>query len=685
MAAGTRIGRYVVRDVVRRGATSTVYRAEDPETRRGVALKVLGRGASESEQRAFRRQIEVQARIRHPNILPVYDQGTLDDGRPFFTSELLQEAETLEQIVSLSRAGRLHEDSPFRALASVEGLVDHVLIPVAEGIYVANVENDVLHGDLNPSDVLVDGGQVRPYVTDFGQSTPLTLAAESGRARLATKRPPTPWQPPEESRGEVHLRTDVWGLGALLAFLLTGEAPLERSPDLARAAAAARYRPLPTDAPAPLRAIIQKAMAADPDRRYVNARQLAADLRAWRKGGWVRAVDEFGGTEATRIEARQIVARVGRGLLWVGGGLLLGLLIGSFFEYRGGSGPEPRVTDAAHAVDRLDAELTRLAPLAEGLEPEEAARVWAALEERVDAAAERIEQAAPSDARDAVAARIAFVRSRFAPPPVEVKAPEGLRLSARNVGTGVVTELGSGTQRLPPGRYDVADEVGDALRFPAVIPFTVRDPTQRPVAATLQWVIPDAVRSLDRGRVWIRGGTVATGRLPYAEVGETVDVAPFVLDRQPVRSDAYLAFLQALPAVERRSRLPATGFALDEERGTIRVSEARPEDPVLGVSPADARAYCAWASEESGVRLRLPTAAEWMLAVAHPRAGSSPVTETDHGIRGLDAPPLEIVEGAEGALLKGKPPAEAALYVMRPVEDEARVEGVGFRCVRATP
>ncbi len=684
LAEGTHAGRYVIQDLLRRGATSTVYRAEDPETKRTVALKVLGSAASPAEREAFLRQVEVQAKIRHPNILPVYDQGVLEDGRPFFTSELLQKAETFEHLVSRARSGRIPEGSPLAPLAAIEGIVDNVMVPVAEGIYVANVENDVLHGDLRPGNVLIDGALLRPYVTDFGQSAPLKSVGENGRATSPTRREASAWLAPEQAGGEYHVRTDVWGLGALLAFALTGEACIEPNSDMTRAAAAARYRALPDDAPAPLRAIVHKAMAADPERRYVNGRQMAADLRAWRKGGWVRAVDEFGGTEAARIETRQVLQRIGRGLLWVAGGLLLGLLIGSFFEWSGGSGPEPRVTEAAQAVDRLDAELNRLAPIADALAPTEAARVWASLKVQADAAQARLSQATESDARASVGERIAFVRERFTPPPVAVKAGAGVRLTARNVGTGLRLELGAGTHAVPPGLYDVADESGGSLRFPAVVPFTVRASAQRVPTAppALVWAIPDDARTLDRDSVLVLGGSVSPRRAPYAVPGPAVEVASFRLDRRPLRNDAYLAFLQALPAGERAARLPLTGFEIDEARGTIRVSGVRPEDPIAGVSVEDARAYCAWASTQTGSAVRLPTEAEWILAMAHPRPGEGQGTESDHGVAGLDVPALELVEGPDGPLLKGKTPDERAVYAIVPVAADARVEDVGLRCVR---
>ena len=79
---GDHIGRYAIERAIGEGGTSYVYQAFDPTTNRSVALKVLRTGLSEQMQERFLREIEVQANIRHQNIMPVFDRGELPDGRP---------------------------------------------------------------------------------------------------------------------------------------------------------------------------------------------------------------------------------------------------------------------------------------------------------------------------------------------------------------------------------------------------------------------------------------------------------------------------------------------------------------------------------------------------------------------------------------------------------------------------
>src|SRR5207248_9999154 len=113
-----------------------VYRAFDATTNRYVALKVLAQGLSESMRQRFLREIEVQANLRHANLMPVFDRGE-HDGRPYFTMELLYRPFTLTEVVERGRDGTLSRYATLRHLEDVERLVRDVLLPVADGIYVA--------------------------------------------------------------------------------------------------------------------------------------------------------------------------------------------------------------------------------------------------------------------------------------------------------------------------------------------------------------------------------------------------------------------------------------------------------------------------------------------------------------------------------------------------------------------
>ena len=103
-AQGTVVGRYTLEEAVGQGGTGTVYRAFDPTTNRYVALKFLGKDQSDAMRTRFLREIEVQANLKHPNLMPVFDRGE-HEGRPYFTMELLYKPFTLTEIVEMGRDG----------------------------------------------------------------------------------------------------------------------------------------------------------------------------------------------------------------------------------------------------------------------------------------------------------------------------------------------------------------------------------------------------------------------------------------------------------------------------------------------------------------------------------------------------------------------------------------------------
>jgi serine/threonine protein kinase/formylglycine-generating enzyme required for sulfatase activity len=341
---GARVGKYEVEEALASGGSSTVYRTFDPGANRQVALKVLHRPAHGDDALRFRREVEVQGNLKHPNLMPIFDHGTID-GKPYYTMELLHRPMTLETIVALYRSGRL--PASLRKLNSLRALAHQVLLPVARAIGFAN-RNGVVHRDLKPSNVIVDARTLRVYVIDFGichlfrtPGSRLLLRAgetpESGEEQLramGTVR----CMPPEQARGEVSPRGDVWALGALLRYVLTGDFPVapaldfdkvsleKRVRNLARIAASCReagdeteagfyesrleelragesrtikdllrdaqqasYAPLPDDVEDVLAAIVDRAMAPDPKARYATAEEFASELQAWLDGRTVRA------------------------------------------------------------------------------------------------------------------------------------------------------------------------------------------------------------------------------------------------------------------------------------------------------------------------------------------------------------------------------------------------------------
>lgn len=651
LASGATVGRYEIQALLRRGHTSAIYRAHDPETKRTVALKVLDADADAATRRRFERQIEVQGRIRHPNVLPVYDRGVLPDGRPFFAAELLNEPSTLAELVQAARAGDAD------ATATV-GLVREVLIPIAEGAYVANVENGQIHRDLRPENVLVDGQTGRPYIADFSHAAPPSTTERAPAVPLSH------FVAPETTIHRAHARTDVWGLGGLLHLVLTGEPPLGgRGRALLDAARQGRVEDLPADAPPALAAVARKALAPDPEKRYVNARQMAADLRAWLQGGTVRAVEEFGDQAAHRVEVREALARVGRMALWVLGGLLLGLLVGSRIRPGGQADVSPEVSAAAAEADRIDREVTGLVTRVGTLDAAEAARTWAAITERLDDVARRATAAGETAAQDVVA-RTRHTRGRLLVPRIEVRGPEGLALVAENRTLGGVFDLAGAGASLPPGRYEVRDAEG-RVRFPLRLGLDLAPQGVTKEAPVLLVDVPADALAPPESAVFVPRGV-----LPPAAGSRTT--APFFLDRRPVLAGQWRTFVGSLDD-EGRAAL-----------GADPVSDDAADEDVVRVTVAQAQAYCRWRAGRTGRRVELPSVAEWQVAAGATLVEgplSPPPPAAPHGLVALgEAAEMVLLEGRGVATMRRVADAETAawLFEREPLDEDERA---AFRCL----
>ena len=250
-------GRYEVLAPIARGGMGTVYRGHDRELDRDIAIKVLWATTADEEAAArMRREARVLARLEHPGIVPVYDCGLLEDGRMFYIMKLVQGPRLDEHVAERPLPERL------RMFARV---CDAVAFAHAHG---------VVHRDLKPENVMV-GPVGEVLVMDWG------VAQVRGRAGIEEQDGNVVgtqgYMAPEQARGEdVDGRADVYALGGLLQFLLTGAPP---------AAAALR-------GPRPVQAICRKSRAAELDRRYADASALAADVNRFLVGEPVEAEPE---------------------------------------------------------------------------------------------------------------------------------------------------------------------------------------------------------------------------------------------------------------------------------------------------------------------------------------------------------------------------------------------------------
>jgi serine/threonine-protein kinase len=265
--------RYALEDRVGQGGMATVYKAFDRQLQRPVALKLLDRGETAARDRALR-EAQAQARVRHDNVLEVYETGEME-GQPFIAMRWVDGPTLLA----------------LRDEASLE-LKARLIAQIAEGLHAAHREG-LIHRDVKPSNILVEktpDGDWKPWIADFG----IAVWSESAPSALAG----TPAYLAPELLGEETIpadrRADIYGLGVTLYEMLTGQVPF-RAPDLPqllqqiREQAPPPPRQLAPTLPAELEAIVLKCLEKDPEARYPSARALAEDLRRYLDGEVVEA------------------------------------------------------------------------------------------------------------------------------------------------------------------------------------------------------------------------------------------------------------------------------------------------------------------------------------------------------------------------------------------------------------
>ena len=201
--------RYQIIDRVARGGMATVYRAADIRLDRIVACKVMhiGLGDDEDFTRKFDREARAAARLSHPNVVSVFDQGS-DEGRPYIVMELV-EGRTLRSVIA--REAPLN---PLRALTLIE--------PVLSALAAAH-DAGLVHRDVKPENVLIsDRGQIK--VGDFGLARAITAQTSTATAGLLIGT--VSYLPPElVLTGKADARSDVYSAGVVLFELLTGRKP----------------------------------------------------------------------------------------------------------------------------------------------------------------------------------------------------------------------------------------------------------------------------------------------------------------------------------------------------------------------------------------------------------------------------------------------------------------------------
>jgi tetratricopeptide (TPR) repeat protein/tRNA A-37 threonylcarbamoyl transferase component Bud32 len=282
---GAAVGRYIMLDRLGGGGMGVVYAAYDPELDRKIAIKLVRASAATEARDRLLREAQAMARLSHPNVIAVYDVGTVDD-EVFIAMELV-------------------DGPPLSTLVKDQRPAQHELLSIflqaGRGLAAAHAAG-IIHRDFKPDNVLV-GKDGRVRVLDFGlaraageddpKAAPVELGKEteiSGRQALATPLTQTgaflgtpAYMAPEQMTGKAtDARTDQFSFCIALYEALYGERPFTGDTMLALAhnVISGQVRAVPNDSqvPTPLRSVLLRGLSAKPEERFPSMEALLEAL-----------------------------------------------------------------------------------------------------------------------------------------------------------------------------------------------------------------------------------------------------------------------------------------------------------------------------------------------------------------------------------------------------------------------
>lgn len=290
LSAGTKLGRYEIRSPLGTGGMGVVYRAEDTQLRRQVAIKILPGDVATDNGRMWRFKQEAQAAaaLSHPNIAHIYEVGE-DNGIHFIAMELV-DGPTLREIIQ----------NGTERLPKLLRYLQHT----AEGLASAHAAG-IVHRDLKPDNIMVTkNGHAK--ILDFGLAKliePLESPSTKNKAGfdVSTKilqqysRPGTVlgtvgYMSPEQAQGKTELdaRSDIFSFGCILFEAVTGRKAFEGNDAIDTLNKIIR-EPVPpvsdfrSDLPNHLQRIVRRCLAKDPDERYQTIKDVAIELKELRR------------------------------------------------------------------------------------------------------------------------------------------------------------------------------------------------------------------------------------------------------------------------------------------------------------------------------------------------------------------------------------------------------------------
>jgi predicted Ser/Thr protein kinase len=307
------LGQYILVKQIGKGGMGAVWKAWDKKLTRWVAIKFLLVSEEEDVMR-FQREAKLAARLRHPNIAPIYEVGE---------APATQAGETTRHYLAM-------EYIDGQTMASATNLPLHELLDlfmkVAQGIEAAH-KAGVVHRDLKPANIMLTSDKW-PYVMDFGLAK--AIVGESSLSVSGAVMGTPAYMPPEQAQGQldkIDAQSDVYSLGATMYAVLckkqpfTGQTPMEILMKVCKDEPPPLKTHVP-DIPDQVEKIVLKAMAKEKGDRYASAVALSEDLKRYLSNQEIEAKGPSSLKLAARNAKRNVWPLVVVGLLLAAGGVI---------------------------------------------------------------------------------------------------------------------------------------------------------------------------------------------------------------------------------------------------------------------------------------------------------------------------------------------------------------------------
>lgn len=265
-----KLGKYEILSILGKGAMGIVYKAQDPDIDRKVAIKTIRFDLASEEtdneeiMQRFMREAQAAGKLTHPNIITIFDVGREKD----LTYIVMQfiEGPSLQRLIAQGEKFSIPE-------------VTKIMEQVCSALDYAH-QHGIVHRDIKPGNILLDKNH-RPYICDFGVARVDTSTLTQSGTAVGT---PSYMSPEQVMGKKVDKRSDIFSIGCILYEFLTGRRPFE-----AESITTVIYKIINEEPPslnevkkglpAGFGKIIGRALAKDPNDRYQNCNQLAEDLR----------------------------------------------------------------------------------------------------------------------------------------------------------------------------------------------------------------------------------------------------------------------------------------------------------------------------------------------------------------------------------------------------------------------